>query len=115
MCWTLNHQNIIEMAQGHISLSVAHILFMKRRTMLVCILMLRMFLIMLIMIFIMIVLRFESIMMVSLLLALCFFHLVVLVGVELGAMHLMLSLMHLRIGMHLMDLLFYSVVLMHTM
>jgi hypothetical protein len=23
MCWTLNHQNIIEMAQGHISLSVA--------------------------------------------------------------------------------------------
>jgi hypothetical protein len=21
MCWTLNHQNIIEMAQGHISLS----------------------------------------------------------------------------------------------
>jgi hypothetical protein len=22
MCWTLNHQNIIEMAQGHISLSV---------------------------------------------------------------------------------------------
>jgi hypothetical protein len=23
MCWTLNHQNIIEMAQGHISLSLA--------------------------------------------------------------------------------------------
>jgi hypothetical protein len=22
MCWTLKHQNIIEMAQGHISLSV---------------------------------------------------------------------------------------------
>jgi hypothetical protein len=22
MCWTLNHQNIIEMAQGHISLSL---------------------------------------------------------------------------------------------
>jgi hypothetical protein len=22
MCWTLNHQNIIEMAQGHISLSM---------------------------------------------------------------------------------------------
>jgi hypothetical protein len=21
MCWTLNHQNIVEMAQGHISLS----------------------------------------------------------------------------------------------
>jgi hypothetical protein len=25
MCWTLNHQNIIEMAQGHISLSPAWI------------------------------------------------------------------------------------------
>jgi hypothetical protein len=24
MCWTLNHQNIIEMAQGHISLSRTH-------------------------------------------------------------------------------------------
>jgi hypothetical protein len=23
MCWTLNHQNILEMAQGHISLSFA--------------------------------------------------------------------------------------------
>jgi hypothetical protein len=23
MCWTLNHQNIIEMAQGHISLSIS--------------------------------------------------------------------------------------------
>jgi hypothetical protein len=23
MCWTLNHQNIIEMAQGHISLSLS--------------------------------------------------------------------------------------------
>jgi hypothetical protein len=23
MCWTLNHQNIIEIAQGHISLSVS--------------------------------------------------------------------------------------------
>jgi hypothetical protein len=22
MCWTLNHQNIIEMAQGHIFLSI---------------------------------------------------------------------------------------------
>jgi hypothetical protein len=22
MCWTLNHQNILEMAQGHISLSL---------------------------------------------------------------------------------------------
>jgi hypothetical protein len=29
MCWTLNHQNIIEMAQGHISLSlVAWIAFL---------------------------------------------------------------------------------------
>jgi hypothetical protein len=26
MCWTLNHQNIIEMAQGHISLSVSNML-----------------------------------------------------------------------------------------
>jgi hypothetical protein len=25
MCWTLNHQNIIEMAQGHISLSLLHV------------------------------------------------------------------------------------------
>jgi hypothetical protein len=24
MCWILNHQNIIEMAEGHISLSVSH-------------------------------------------------------------------------------------------
>jgi hypothetical protein len=23
MCWTLNHQNVIEMAQGHISLSIS--------------------------------------------------------------------------------------------
>jgi hypothetical protein len=25
MCWTLNHQNILEMAQGHISLSLAQL------------------------------------------------------------------------------------------
>jgi hypothetical protein len=50
--------------------------------------------------------------MVSLLLTLCMLHLAALVGVELGAMHLMLSFMHLRIGMHLMDLLFYYVLLM---
>jgi hypothetical protein len=78
---------------------VARILFMKRRTILICILILRTFLIMLIM--------------VSLLLALCLVHLVILVGVELGAMYLMLSLMRLRIGMHLMELLFYSILLMH--
>jgi hypothetical protein len=24
MCWTLNHQNILEIAQGHISLSQGH-------------------------------------------------------------------------------------------
>jgi hypothetical protein len=30
MCWTLNHQNIIEMAQGHISLSVHSTLFGKK-------------------------------------------------------------------------------------
>jgi hypothetical protein len=51
---------------------------------------------------------------VYLLLPLCLLHLVVLVGVELSDMHLM-SLMHLRIGMHLMDLLFYSILLMHPM
>jgi hypothetical protein len=27
MCWTLNHQNILEMAQGHISLSAIAALF----------------------------------------------------------------------------------------
>jgi hypothetical protein len=26
MCWTLNHQNILEMAKGHISLSVIYAL-----------------------------------------------------------------------------------------
>jgi hypothetical protein len=81
---------------------VAHTLFMKRRIMLVCILILRMFLIklfliMLIMILVMIVLLFPSVMLVSLLLTLCLYHLVILRKVELGAMHLMLSLMHLRI------------------
>jgi hypothetical protein len=80
--------------------------------MLICIPMLRMFLIILIMILVMKVLFFQSIIMVSLLLALCMLHLVALVGVELGAMHLMLSFMHLRRGMHLMDLLFYYVLLM---
>jgi hypothetical protein len=54
-------------------------------------------------------------MMVSLLLALYLLHLVILVGVQLGTMHLMMSLMCLRIGMHLIDLLFYSVLLMHPM
>jgi hypothetical protein len=28
MCWTLNHQNIIEMAQGHISLLVSSLTLM---------------------------------------------------------------------------------------
>jgi hypothetical protein len=27
MCWTLNHQNILEMAQGHISLSLSAAMF----------------------------------------------------------------------------------------
>jgi hypothetical protein len=61
------------------------------------------------------VMLFKSIMMVSLLLTLYLFHLVILVGVELGAMPLMLSLICLRIGVHLMDLLFYFVLLMHPM
>jgi hypothetical protein len=61
---------------------------------LICILMSRMLLIILIMILAMIVL----------LLALCLLHLVIQIGVELGAMILMLFLMCLRIGMHLMDL-----------
>jgi hypothetical protein len=30
MCWTLNHQNILEMAQGHISLSLFTIYFEHR-------------------------------------------------------------------------------------
>jgi hypothetical protein len=73
---------------------VACILFMKRKTMLICILMSRMLLIMLIMI----------LAMIGLLLALCLFHLVILIRVKLGTMHLMLFLIRLRIGMHLMDL-----------
>jgi hypothetical protein len=76
--------------------------------------MLRMFLIMLV-ILVMIVLLFQSIMMVSLLLALCLLHLVILIEVKLGAMFLMSFLMRIRIGMHRMDLLFYSILLMHHM
>jgi hypothetical protein len=29
MCWTLNHQNILEMAQGHISLSLIYPLSLR--------------------------------------------------------------------------------------
>jgi hypothetical protein len=29
MCWASNHQNIIEMAQGHISLSTSHLTCLK--------------------------------------------------------------------------------------
>jgi hypothetical protein len=93
---------------------VACILFMKRRTMFFCILILRMFLIMLI-ILVMIVLLFQSVMMVSLLLALCLLHLVILIEVKLGVMFLMSFLMRIRIGIHRMDLLFYSILLMHHM
>jgi hypothetical protein len=32
MCWTLNHQNIIEMAQGHISLSIPPFLVIYANT-----------------------------------------------------------------------------------
>jgi hypothetical protein len=32
MCWTLNHQNIIEMAQGHISLSISPFLVIYANT-----------------------------------------------------------------------------------
>jgi hypothetical protein len=52
--------------------------------MLICTLMLRLCLIMLIMMFVMVVLFFQSVMMASLLLALCLLHLVILIGVELG-------------------------------
>jgi hypothetical protein len=31
MCWVLNHQNIIEMAQRHISLSTTHIKMPKKK------------------------------------------------------------------------------------
>jgi hypothetical protein len=32
MCWTLNHQNITEMAQGHISLSISPFLVIYANT-----------------------------------------------------------------------------------
>jgi hypothetical protein len=32
MCWTLNHQNIIEIAQGHISLSISPFLVIYANT-----------------------------------------------------------------------------------
>jgi hypothetical protein len=32
MCWTFNHQNIIEMAQGHISLSISPFLVIYANT-----------------------------------------------------------------------------------
>jgi hypothetical protein len=32
MCWTLNHQNIIELAQGHISLSISPFLVIYANT-----------------------------------------------------------------------------------
>jgi hypothetical protein len=32
MCWTLNHQNIIEMAQGHTSLSISPFLVIYANT-----------------------------------------------------------------------------------
>jgi hypothetical protein len=32
MCWTLNHQNIIEMSQGHISLSISPFLVIYANT-----------------------------------------------------------------------------------
>jgi hypothetical protein len=32
MCWILNHQNIIEMAQGHISLSISPFLVIYANT-----------------------------------------------------------------------------------
>jgi hypothetical protein len=31
VCWALNHQNLIEMAQGHISLSTSPISILSRR------------------------------------------------------------------------------------
>jgi hypothetical protein len=84
----------------------------EKKIMLTYILMSRMFLIMLIMILVMIVLLFKSIIVVSLLLALCMPHLVILIGVELGVM---MFLIHLKIATHLMDLLFYSALLMHPL
>jgi hypothetical protein len=32
MCWTLDHQNIVEMAQGHISLSISPFLVIYANT-----------------------------------------------------------------------------------
>jgi hypothetical protein len=32
MCWALNHQNILEMAQGHISLSISSFLVIYANT-----------------------------------------------------------------------------------
>ena len=32
MCWTLNHQNTLEMAQGHISLSISPFLVIYANT-----------------------------------------------------------------------------------
>jgi hypothetical protein len=32
MCWALNHQNILEMAQGHISLSISPFLVIYANT-----------------------------------------------------------------------------------
>jgi hypothetical protein len=95
---------------------VAHILFMIIRTMLSFILMLRM--LMLIMILIMIILFYLCVMMLFLLLALRLLHPAIhmlIVRVDPGAMHLMLSLMRLMIGMHLMVLLCYFVLLVHPM
>jgi uncharacterized membrane protein len=83
---------------------IACILFMRRKFVLIYILKAIMFLIMLIMILVMIIFLFQSIIVVSLLLSPCMLHLVTLIGIELGVM---LFLIHLRIGMHLMDLPFY--------
>jgi hypothetical protein len=91
---------------------VACILSMKIKIMLIYILMSRIFFIMLIMILVMIVLLFQSIVVVPLLLALRMLHLVILIGVERGVM---MFLIRLRIEMYLMDLLFYSTLLMHPM
>jgi hypothetical protein len=70
------------------------------------------------MILVIIVLFYKSVMMFFLLLVLRLHHLVVLmliVGVDLGVVHLMLFLTHLRIGMCLMALLFYFILLMLPM
>jgi hypothetical protein len=96
---------------------VASILFMRRRTMLLFILMLRM-LRMFIMMLAMIILFYLRVMMLFLLLTLWLLHLVMhilMVGVDLGVMHLILFLMHLRIGIHCMVHLCYFILLMHPM